>query len=53
MSAIVIWGGADPPPKKEPAEANRRAKQLNGTGAKASAQNTLAPRSAATAKRRS
>ncbi len=43
------WDSADPPPeRKSPGGGEAtEAKQLNGIGAKASAQNTLTPRSAA------
>lgn len=47
MSAI-IWGDADPPRKRKGLGGGEttEAKQLNGIGAKASAQNTLKPRPA-------
>lgn len=48
-SSLIIWSNADPPRKEKSPDGGQaiRAKQLNGMGAKASAQNMLAPRSAA------
>ena len=42
MNTIFIWSGADPP-KKEPADANRRAK-VRGTSKQLSPEGKLTPR---------
>jgi hypothetical protein len=50
MSAIVIWGGVDPP-KKEPADCRRRAKRLQVRRKRALVDNTSRSRHSASASR--